>query len=87
MIHRILEGQKASDVARALLGKKKIVMAWDLSPYFVNCVRVLSLPAVITPEDQQTFDDMLADEGWESGVRSTHDVGAFLRVVGNQIMA
>ena len=87
MIHRILEGQKASDMALDLLKQEKILMAWDLSPDFVNCVRVLSLPTVITPEDQLEFDNLLADEGAEYDVTSTNDVGAYLRVVGRQIQA
>jgi len=85
MIHRILEGQRATDMALDLLRQQKIVMAWDLSPLFVDCVRVLSLPTVITPEDQQEFDNLLEDQGVEYDVVWRNDVGAYLRVVGRQL--
>lgn len=87
MIHRILKGQKASAMARDLLNQHKIVMAWDLSPDFANCVRVLSLPTVITSQDQLEFDNLLADEGVEYNVTWRNDVGAYLGVVGIQIQA
>jgi hypothetical protein len=85
VIHRILVGEKAGEVAKNLLAERRLTAAFDLAPYFVNHVRVVSLPNVITPTDQERFDDMLAEAGWQSGVQWTYDVGAYLRVVGTQI--
>jgi hypothetical protein len=87
MTHRILEGQKAAEVARDLLKAvpPKILAAWDLAPYFVNCVRVVSPPRVINPADQEDFDNTLADAGWQRGVKWTYDVGAYLRVIGTPV--
>jgi len=85
MIHRILQGERAEEVAKELIANQQIVAAFSLAPYFVNNVRVVSLPAVLTPAQQEQFDDMLAESGWNKGVQWTYDVGAFLRVVGTQI--
>jgi hypothetical protein len=87
MIHRILLGQNADEVATDLLNQKQLSAAFDLAPYFVNCVRVLSLPIVNTPAQQEMFDDMLAEAGWQKGVQWTYDVGAYLRVTGRPIFA
>jgi hypothetical protein len=86
MIRRILQGQMAEEVARDLLAHEHLSAAFDLAPDFVNCVRVMSLPAVITPSDQDKFDDMLAEAGRQKGVHWTHDVGAYPRVTGRQIL-
>jgi hypothetical protein len=92
MIHRILMGadtgseQGAIKMAIDLLRKSAILAAWDLSPGgFFNCVRVLSLPNVVTPDDQAGFDAMLDREGRDFGVIHRNDVGAFLGVVGTII--
>ena len=85
MIHRILEGNNAVDVTRDLLKANNLTAAFDLAPIFVNLVRVVSLPAVITPIQVEAFDDMLAEAGAQKGVQWTYDVGAYLRVVGRQI--
>ena len=62
MIHRILEGNNAVDVTRDLLKANNLTAAFDLAPIFVNLVRVVSLPAVITPIQVEAFDDVLAKE-------------------------
>jgi len=82
MIHRILEGQNAVDVATDLLGAKKLTAAFDLAPIFVNIVRVVSLPDVIKPDQIDRFDDMLSEAGALKGVQWGYDVGAYLKVVG-----
>jgi len=87
MIHRILEGENGAEVAKNLLKDEKLAAAFDLAPFFVNCVRVVSLPGVITPTQIEQFDDLLAEAGWRKGVQWTHDVGAFLKVVGRPIVA
>jgi|GEM_PF-7005107 hypothetical protein len=93
MIHRILIGaeggsepQGAIAMARALLVRCAILAAWDLAPGgFFNCARVLSLPGVVSSDDQAAFDAMLDNEARSFSVIRRNDVGAFLGVVGTLI--
>ena len=85
-MHRILEGQNGVDVAQELLRANKLTAAFDLAPIFVNIVRVVSLPDVIKPDQIEEFDNMLSEAGALKGVQWGHDVGAYLKVVGRQIM-
>src|SRR5437868_2948973 len=86
MIHRILLGQRAEDMARKLLVDGKLATdlpPFSLAPDFVNCVRVFSKLEVVTPDDQAKFDSMLEEVGRDFGrVAVVHDTGAFVRVVG-----
>ena len=76
-------------MAKALLAEPspKILAAWDLSPAgFLNWVRVLSLPAVMSSQDQMAFDSMLEEEaGKFHDVVWRNDVGAELTIVGTLI--
>ena len=89
MIHRILMGQKAEDMARKLLTDGRLatqIPPFSLAPDFVNCVRIFSKLEVITPDDQARFDSMLEEVSTGFGkVAILHDVGAFLGVVGRPI--
>jgi hypothetical protein len=86
MIHRILRGQRATEMAVDLLKEKKILKAWDLSTGgFQQCARVLSPLAVLTGEQQMQFDDMLAEIGQSYGVIWLHDVGSFLGAEGTEL--
>jgi hypothetical protein len=65
----------------------RILGAWDLSTGgFFNRVRVLSLPNVISSQQEVTFDDMLEEEAAKfRDVVWRNDVGAELGVVGTPI--
>lgn len=89
MIHRILLGQKAEDMARKLFKDHQLFESlppFSLAPDFVNCVRIFSKLEVLTPDDQEKFDAMLEEVGKGFGnVAVVRDVGAFLRVVGTPL--
>jgi len=86
MIHRILLGQKAEELAVKLLRDAQLSAAFSLDPDFVNCVRVFSKLEVVTPDDQSKFDSMLEEVGRGFGnVAVVHDTGAFLRVIGRPV--
>ncbi len=89
MIHRMLIGADAVNMAKTLLSEPtpKILAAWDLSPAgFFNHARVLSLPTVLSSQDQLDFDSMLEEEaGKFDDVVWRNDVGAELTVIGTPI--
>jgi hypothetical protein len=90
MIHRVIEGQNANQVAIAAYNGGicyKGVSPMDLSPYFVNCVRVFSNLEVIEIADQQKFDAQLTELGDTlGGITVRHDVGAYLGVIGRPLV-
>lgn len=89
MIHRMLIGGDALNMAKALLGEpdRKVLAAFDLSPAgFFNHVRVISLPQVNSSQQQLTFDSMLQEESQKfEDVVWRPDVGAEITVVGTPI--
>jgi len=89
MIHRILMGQKAEDMARKLVQDGQLydkLPPFSLAPIFVNCVRIFSKLEVATPEDQAKFDSMLDEVGHGFGnVAVVHDTGNFLLVEGHPL--
>ena len=89
MIHRILMGQKAEDMAKKLVQDGQLydkLPPFSLAPIFVNCVRIFSKLEVTTPDDQAKFDSMLEEVGRGFGnVAVVHDTGNFLLVVGRPL--
>jgi hypothetical protein len=85
MIHVILEGQKAGDLAKALFFKgESYFPPLSLEPTFPNCFRIFSKLEVVTNEDRDKFMAMLAKMGTDYGnpvVRP--DSGAFLGFAGH----
>jgi hypothetical protein len=90
MIHRIIEGPNATEVAIwaynsgiCYLG----VSPMDLSPEFVNCVRVFSNLEVTEIVDQEKFDAQLTELGDAlGGITVRYDVGAFHGVIGRPLV-
>jgi hypothetical protein len=84
MIHVILEGQKAGDMAKALFFTgQSFIHPFSMQPTFPNCFRIFSKLEVVTNEDREKFMAMLAETGKDYGnpiVRP--DSGAFLGFAG-----
>jgi hypothetical protein len=91
MIHRIIEGEHADQVAIAVYNdglSYKDVSPMDLAPYFVNCVRVFSNLDVVDATQQAEFDGQLKAIGEKfGGILVKHDVGAYLRVIGRPLIS
>lgn len=85
MIHRILEGQRAGEMAKAVfVAGNSLFPPLSLEPDFANCVRIFSKLEVLTAEEQARFDSMLMEVGLSYGdIAVRHDVGAFLGVIGH----
>jgi hypothetical protein len=68
MIHVILEGQKANEMAKALFFKgESLFPPVSLEPTFANTFRVFSKLEVVTTEDRERFMSMLAKMGTDYG--------------------
>jgi hypothetical protein len=91
MIHRILEGENATKAAIAAYDAGlcyKNISPMDLSPFFVNCVRVFSNPEVIEVPQQRQFDAQLTELSAAFGdIAVRPDVGAFLEVNGRPLVS
>ena len=85
MIHVILRGQRAGEMAKALFfAGESLIHPFSLEPTFVGCFRIFSKLEVVTPEDQKTFYSMLAETSKKYGeVIVEPDVGAFLGFAGH----
>jgi hypothetical protein len=85
MIHRVLIGEQAGDMAKALYVEGEAFFPpLSLEPTFVNCFRIFSPLAVITADEQQDFDSMLQKKGLDYGdVEVRADVGAYLGFAGH----
>jgi hypothetical protein len=85
MIHRILEGRRAGDMAKAIfVAGDSMFPPLSLEPDFVNCFRIFSKLEVVTAADQERFDSMLNEVGLKYGeIVVRPDVGAFLGVIGH----
>ncbi len=85
MIHRILEGQRAGEMAKAVyVAGNSMFPPLSLEPTFVNCFRIFSKLEVVTAEEQARFDSMLQEMGHGyGGVIVRADVGAFLGFAGH----
>ena len=85
MIHRILEGNRAGEMAKAVyVMGNSLFPPLSLEPYFVNCVRIFSKLDVVTADEQEQFDSMLRQVASDYGdVAVRPDVGAYLRVIGH----
>ena len=85
MIHRILEGERAGEMAKAVfVAGHSMFPPLSLEPTFANCFRIFSKLDVVTAEEQARFDSMLREIGRDYGgaiVRA--DVGAFLGFAGH----
>ncbi len=86
MIHCILEGKRAGEMAKAVyVTGNSLFPPLSLEPDFVNCFRIFSKLDVVTAADQEQFDSMLREVALDYGdVAVRHDVGAFLGVIGHQ---
>lgn len=84
MIHVVLEGQRAGEMAKALFfAGESFIHPFSLEPYFMGCFRIFSKLEVVTPDDQEKFYSRLKEIGREYGeVIVKPDVGAFLGVTG-----
>jgi hypothetical protein len=85
MVHRILEGQRAGEMAKAVfVGGHSMFPPLSLEPTFPNCFRIFSQLNVVTAAEQDRFDSMLAEMGRIYGnVAVRPDVGAFLGFAGH----
>ena len=85
MIHMILVGQKAGEMAKAVFVMgESLFPPLSLEPAFANTFRVFSKLEVVTNEDRDKFMAMLAKMGTDYGnpvVRP--DSGAFLGFAGH----
>jgi hypothetical protein len=86
MIHRILEGPRAGEAAKALFAAgDSFLPPLSMEPSFVNCFRVFSKLEVLTPEQQQQFDTRCQEVGLAyGGVIVRADVGSYLGFAGHQ---
>jgi hypothetical protein len=85
MIHRILVGVRAGEMAKAIFAAgNSMFPPLSLEPDFVNCFRVFSKLEVVTAEEQERFDSMLREVALNYGdIAVRHDVGAYLGVIGH----
>jgi hypothetical protein len=85
MIHRILSGQKAGDMAKAVyVAGESMFPPLSLEPTFPNCFRIFSRLEVVTSHEQDRFDSMLREMALSyDGVEVRNDVGAFLGFAGH----
>ena len=85
MIHVILEGQKAGDMAKALFFKgESYFPPLSLEPTFPNCFRIFSKLEVVTNEDRDKFISMLKETGHAYGNPIVKpDSGAYLGFAGH----
>jgi hypothetical protein len=85
MIHMILVGQKAGDMAKALFFQgESLFPPLSLEPDFPNTFRIFSKLEVVTNEDRDKFISMLKETGQAFGnpiIRP--DNGSFLGVAGH----
>jgi hypothetical protein len=59
MIHRILLGERAGDMAKALyIAGQSFFPPLSLEPDFANCFRVFSKLQLVAADDQEKFDSM-----------------------------
>ncbi len=85
MIHRVLEGKRAGEMAKAVyIAGHSMFPPLSLEPTFANCFRIFSKLEVVTAEEQERFDSMLREMGESyDGVIVRADVGAFLGFAGH----
>ena len=84
MIHVILQGERAGEMAKDLyFADQSFIHPYALEPAFPGCFRIFSKLEVVTPEDQAKFKAMLAETSVKYGeVMVKTDSGAFLGFVG-----
>jgi len=85
MVHRILEGARAGEMAKAVyLAGNSMFPPLSLEPTFVNCFRIFSRLEVVSADDQSQFDAILRKMGPDyGGVMVRADVGSFLGFAGH----
>jgi hypothetical protein len=85
MIHRILVGQRAGEMAKVVyLNGDSIFPPLSMEPAFVNTFRIFSKIEVVTADDQSRFDAMLRGLSPDYGnVEVKADIGAYLGFAGH----
>jgi hypothetical protein len=64
MIHMVLVGRKAGDMAKALFFQgQSFIHPFSLEPTFANTFRIFSKLEVVTNEDRDKFISMLKETG------------------------
>ena len=85
MVHRILSGQRAGEMAKAVfVAGESMFPPLSLEPTFHNCFRIFSRLEVVTASEQDRFDSMLRETALNyGGVEVRNDIGAFLGFAGH----
>ena len=85
MIHMILEGQKAGEMAKAVFAMgESFFPPLSLEPDFVETFRIFSKLKVVTNEDREKFISMLKETGHAYGNPIVKpDNGSYLGVAGH----